>query len=281
MLNNIMIMVGGAYQTWSVMPYIQQMSSKFARELHFVGLCQESEQINNSELKDLLDKLVDVIEQKEVLIKKEIIYGNSAEEIPRYIESNHINMVVASTGNFNKITQSLIGITIEGTGRGVSVPFLMVPAGQIETNQIKKVSFQRILVPLDASEIGEKALPYAEYIARKMGSFVSLIYVVKPPVRGVPVMHKEVIDMSRVVGKDYIEQMSEVLKKRGTPVGNTIAEGDPAKAILKCAKEEQVDLIVMCTSGLGGLLNWVFGSVTKKVLDRTKVPALIMRYTHN
>lgn len=82
MFDNIMIMVGGAYQTWSVMPYIQQMSSKFARELHFVGLCQESEQINNSELKDLLDKLVDVIEQKEVLIKKEIIYGNSAEEIP-------------------------------------------------------------------------------------------------------------------------------------------------------------------------------------------------------
>jgi nucleotide-binding universal stress UspA family protein len=75
--------------------------------------------------------------------------------------------------------------------------------------------------------------------------------------------------------------VSERLKKQGISVGYTVAEGDPAKSILKYAEEEQVNLIVMCTHVLGGLLNWVFGSVPRKVLDRTGAPVLIMRHTHN
>ena len=40
--------------------------------------------------------------------------------------------------------------------------------------------YERIIVPLDGSKLAEAALPYAEELAAKMGSYISLLTVLGP-----------------------------------------------------------------------------------------------------
>jgi nucleotide-binding universal stress UspA family protein len=51
-------------------------------------------------------------------------------------------------------------------------------------------------------------------------------------------------------------------------------EGSPADAILKTIEKENIDLVVMGTSGKHGLDRFLLGSVTEKVVRSAKIPVL-------
>ena len=46
--------------------------------------------------------------------------------------------------------------------------------------------------------------------------------------------------------------------------------GDPSNEIIKFANDEQVDLIIMGITGLGGFSKFVFGSVARNVSEKAK-----------
>jgi nucleotide-binding universal stress UspA family protein len=54
-------------------------------------------------------------------------------------------------------------------------------------------------------------------------------------------------------------------------------EGDPADEILKYAAEMGVDLIAMGSHGRTGIMRFLMGSVSRKVLDHAGCPVLITR----
>jgi nucleotide-binding universal stress UspA family protein len=53
--------------------------------------------------------------------------------------------------------------------------------------------------------------------------------------------------------------------------------GGVAPAICDFVENENVDLIVMSTHGRSGLLRFLFGSVTHKVIQAVRVPVLLVR----
>ena len=55
-----------------------------------------------------------------------------------------------------------------------------------------------------------------------------------------------------------------------------MAEGHPADVILEIAKEEDVDLIVMGSSGKTGLDRFIIGSVAEKVVKGAKCAVLVV-----
>jgi nucleotide-binding universal stress UspA family protein len=61
--------------------------------------------------------------------------------------------------------------------------------------------------------------------------------------------------------------------------GIIVEVGEPARAILDCARQLQADLILMGTQGLGGLRKAFFGSITEKVLRGAFVPVLAVKPT--
>jgi nucleotide-binding universal stress UspA family protein len=68
-----------------------------------------------------------------------------------------------------------------------------------------------------------------------------------------------------------------VLREQGVNVTTKVVIGDPAEEIVDYAADNDVDLIVMCSHGRGGISRWVFGSVTEKVLRGTAIPLLVIR----
>ena len=143
--------------------------------------------------------------------------------------------------------------------------------------------YKKILVPLDGSELAERALKHLESIyKRDAKNSVILLRVVEPLL----VEARDLVEADRESelkskqeeeAKRYMEKVKIQLKNKGMSVKNIIEFGmDPAYKILEVAKKENVDLIVMCTHGKSKFLHWMFGSVANRVLMHTPISVLVV-----
>lgn len=121
-----------------------------------------------------------------------------------------------------------------------------------------------VVVPLDGSDLGEKALPYAKAIAERAESSMLLLLVVPPDA---PV---QTVDEART----YLQRQAKSL---GTGVRIAVLLGKPAEEIMAEAERHRDALIVMTTHGRSGIGKRLFGYVTDRVVHSSTVPVLIIR----
>jgi len=138
--------------------------------------------------------------------------------------------------------------------------------------------YERIVVPLDGSQLAEIALPYAEELSVRLGSEVTLIYV-----------SESIDDPHRHMHQIYMQKMAESTKQgaetyarklgkeMATQVRSVNLAGNPAEEIVKYADSENTGLIVMSTHGQSGIRQWTIGSVANKVVRATKQPVALVR----
>jgi len=149
--------------------------------------------------------------------------------------------------------------------------------------------FERILVPLDGSKVGEAALDHVERLIAKMAPdvktevvlFQVLTSLTHYVIAGeasvqVPYTDKEVAHITRKA-KEYLNKAGECLKSKGINVKTKIVSGKAADEIAKAADELKADLVAMSTHGRSGLSRLTFGSITDKVLKTTSIPVLVVR----
>jgi nucleotide-binding universal stress UspA family protein len=153
--------------------------------------------------------------------------------------------------------------------------------------------FKRILVPLDGSRLSGGALSCAIDIAKRYQSKMIIMRVV-PPATVVPsstateigidpaaakiaVQSAHIQDRAHVVRvRKYLQQKLRTITSQGIEGAYHIAVGEPGKSIVRHAAEAKVDLIVMMTSGKGGLKRAILGSVADEVSRKVGVPVLLM-----
>jgi len=141
--------------------------------------------------------------------------------------------------------------------------------------------YKKILVTLDGSELAKTALDQAEKLAKNFDAEIILFQVVPfMPIYGSPELVTPLIvdEKQKEAAEKYLANLAEDLKKRGLRVAAMVRTGQQvAVEILDFAKEDGVDLIVMCTHGRSGISRWVLGSVALKVLARAETPILLIR----
>lgn len=143
--------------------------------------------------------------------------------------------------------------------------------------------FKKILVPLDGSELAERALIPALALAKAANGEV---LVSRVPVynneyvtaaAGLSFMTEKENSARRNQCNNYLRAVRQTHIEYEAPIRYKMVEGDPASAIIDLARDEQVDLIVMTTHGRTGLTRWMFGSVTERVLLNAPCPILTIR----
>lgn len=147
--------------------------------------------------------------------------------------------------------------------------------------------FRHILVPLDGSGFAEAALPYALEMAAQFDSDITLLRVILPPRMGDGALSPEsanfLIKMRDDLYKeaiDYLQQQKGSLRQQNFRVHYQVAESeDVAAEIISSVKAGNIDTVVMCTHGRGGISRWLFGSVATRVLQSAQVPVLVIRPT--
>jgi nucleotide-binding universal stress UspA family protein len=133
--------------------------------------------------------------------------------------------------------------------------------------------FKKILVPLDGSQLSERALEPALTLGKVTDAELLLVRI--PAVETLSFAangskHAE----ARHEALAYLDTISQ---SSAQPLQTQIIEGDVAGAIVDTALSEHADLIVMSTHGYSGLTRWVLGSVTEKVLRSAPCPVLAVR----
>lgn len=145
---------------------------------------------------------------------------------------------------------------------------------------------KHILVPLDGSEVSERALPYAREIIDKAEGRITLLTVLDVPDYPVTAYYPTVVTYDTSPEKiteklmpqaeDYLKKTTEALVREGFRVTMTTMIGEPAGAIVEKADELKVDAIVMSTHGRSGISRWLFGSIASKVLESSHCPVFIV-----
>lgn len=144
--------------------------------------------------------------------------------------------------------------------------------------------FNKILVPLDGSQLAERALAPALGMAQHVHGDVLLLRVAMPVRMLVPtdggygvLWPDESVDRNHTEGEQYLEAIRTAHAKPEFIVHTAVVDGDVASAIVDTATGENIDLIAMSTHGYSGITHWVLGSVAEKVLSDAQCPVLIVR----
>ncbi len=142
--------------------------------------------------------------------------------------------------------------------------------------------YKHILVPLDGSELAERALVEAKRLAHE-GSQITLFQVIRLPLPIVSPdigMNMPVVDIEDMYGeaRAYLERLAAQLVQEGFTADAAVVDSDHvADAIVSYATKHQIDLIIKTTHGRGGLSRLVFGSVAEGVLRHARCPILLIR----
>jgi nucleotide-binding universal stress UspA family protein len=146
--------------------------------------------------------------------------------------------------------------------------------------------FTRVLVPLDGSDLAERALDPAVGLARLTGASLHLLRVVdvaRLDGRGLAGAALEyaypaaLLDTEATDAGAYVDQVRGRLAARGLEnrVEVEVRHGVAPREI--AARARPGDLIVMATHGRGGVARWFLGSVAEEVVRRAAVPVLLVR----
>ena len=154
--------------------------------------------------------------------------------------------------------------------------------------------FERVLVPLDGSKVGEAALPYVEELLssfapekrvevtliRVIVDLTHFIIVAGTMGQAVPVPYtKAELEPFKKEALAYLNKVAGRLKKsKGAVVKPMVRMGvNAADEILAASDAMKADLIAISTHGRSGFSRWALGSVADKILRGGNTPVLMVR----
>ncbi|WP_018087009.1 universal stress protein [Desulfurispora thermophila] len=141
--------------------------------------------------------------------------------------------------------------------------------------------YKKILVPIDGSDKSLKAARHAARIAEKMDGTVTLFHVLPQPpsyyMRSVDNIHQIILNEAQKYAAEVMQTTKEQLADYHLTIECQTAIGHAADEICRKAREENYDLIVIGSRGLGELAGYIMGSVSNRVVRHAPCPVLVVR----
>lgn len=268
LLQNILVPVDFRESSINAFRYAAKVSKLFHSKLivlHVIreeSLSPDTEQMlretvwqKYQELKGLVDESVS--DRMEFTVEKGVIF----ERIIHTAIQRDINVIIAGSGSDTEEGRFPLSTIIEKLMRKNQVPLWVV-------RNPDQLPVRNILCPVDFSDASERALNNAITLASRMGAKLSVLNVFTPLN----------IHSARLSVDD--ENENEMLKKKqnhefekflsgfnpgSVPYEKLFLEGVPEDQIGAAIEKDNIDLLVMGTTGRTGLSRILMGSVTEKV----------------
>lgn len=273
------------------------LAEKYGAEihvLHVITIFEDQPSVVSNEIaetKEMVRKLEDIAEKQlnklldshssnDIKIITEIKRGlSAAPAILEYVSDKQIDLIVMGTHGRRGLGHLLLGSAAEEVVRLAPCPVFTIR----ELKEPKPVMHvNNILVPVDFSNYSEKALAYASEIAQSYNAQLQLLHIIEET------MHPAFSVTGKSSIFDLVPGIKDDSKKRTEKMLNKfvsdkvkskvfIQGGRAANDIIKFAKENSTDLIVIATHGLTGLEHMLLGSVTEKVVRMSHCPVFTVK----
>ncbi len=164
------------------------------------------------------------------------------------------------------------------------VPVLLLsPEKEMQTESCR---CQCILVPLDGNPDHEAGLDMAVELSITCKANLHLVMVIHelstlPGEQAasavlLPTATSALLDISCEEGELYLAELMGKLIDKNIPVTGEVQRGDPAKQIVRSAREFEADIIVLGTHSKKAMDAFWSGSVTPKIATQTHLPLLLV-----
>ena len=132
--------------------------------------------------------------------------------------------------------------------------------------------YKKILLPTDGSKNADKEIETALNIIDKENGEIIILSIASNIIALQLPNEDEVISLNNLLlnnAKSNVQKMKEQINEN-IKITTKVVEGSPAKSIIEIAEEENVDLIIIASSGKSGIDRFFLGSVAEKVIKNAK-----------
>jgi len=143
---------------------------------------------------------------------------------------------------------------------------------------------KRVMIATDGSDTSKKAAVIGIDIARRANGTVTAVYVMDisrlshlPGYATLPGLKEKILALIQDEGRQAIEFVQDRAQVMGVPCNKIIAQGNPGEELLKAAREQEADLLVMGKIGRTAVEKFLLGSVAEKVVLQSIIPVLLIK----
>ena len=215
-----------------------------------------------------------------------ILRGPVSERLEERARETGADLVVMASHGRGGLSRLWLGSATDELIRHAPCPVLVVrPEEGEEPAPERDFRPERILVPVDRTEVSTSVLEVAVEAGRLFGARFRLMHAVSYPAEKI---HPYLTQASRMDDRWLRETLDEAerrleevagrIRSRGVDADVEVRRADnPAVGILDAAREWGADLVAMGTHGRGGIPRTILGSVADKVVRAADGPVLLQR----
>jgi nucleotide-binding universal stress UspA family protein len=144
---------------------------------------------------------------------------------------------------------------------------------------------RRVLYATDLSGASRRAFKTAVTIAKSTGARLTIVNVLTPVLPAVPQQFIDAVVLDQLEKQTQrwiareLNKLADKARVAGITASTALPSGDPVDQIIRTARREGTDLIVVGTHGRHGLPKVFLGSVAERVVAMAPCPVVTARGT--
>lgn len=290
MYERILVPLDGSKLAELALPCAEELAGVFNSEVVLIGICEPEESPYSHMCQLYIEKIAEVVGNRikkvssTVIVKPVALDGRPAEGIIDYAEKNDVSLIIMASHGRSGIMSWTLGSVANKVLQRTGTPILLIRAKASYLEAGAQGLFNRILVPLDGSDVGEVVLPHVRQLTEKLESEVVLLQVVAPgqhvhTIGGLDYVRfaEQQIESMKAEAKEYLDKVSKRLAGTKGMVRSEVRVGDTTHEIIKFADEANIRLVTISSHGRSGIRQWISGSVTHKILHAGNTPLLLVK----
>jgi nucleotide-binding universal stress UspA family protein len=157
----------------------------------------------------------------------------------------------------------------ESNGDTVPVKLGWMPEPILAQHRLaRNVNIRRVVTLLDGSDAAAQALPMAQFVCETNGAHMTLLSASK---------EYETDKESKKNIEEYLLGVAEKVHACGIKVNSVVRAEAPAEATHKLVLEQDIDLVVITTSGQSGEKHWLREGLSAKLVHLLDIPVLLVQ----
>ena len=239
-------------------------------------LDQQSQAISNAN-----HQLKQLVGDKEIQWEPLVTIGHAGDEISRLAKEKGADLAISATHGRSGLKRLILGSVTERLMRTLHCPLLIVRGPEHDLNILSEhgLKFKKILVGCDFSEDSALAFQHGLSLAQEFQSELHLVHVIEPPV------YMDMFKISVGYGEELqVDLQSQIKGKLKNMVPKeafnwctpktVLLDGPSHEELIRYAKTNNMDLIVLGIRGQGLVERLFIGSTTDRVVRQTSCPVL-------
>ena len=203
----------------------------------------------------------DFFKEEKVEITSELVRAEDpAEKVLQMVKESNYDLLIIGNISETQAERFSLGSVAEKISLYAECPVLIVK---------RKTNIKKLLVAVDGSKQANKALEYAIQLCQHYKAKMTLLHVEKG----------ELSALEPGVAKQIGEQIlaEAATRAKDTTFETRLEFGNPARIILKVAKQENYNLIILGSRGVSSVKRFLLGSVSADVSMHAQRSVLIVR----